>query len=883
MPNLNMGFSMTTMVSLSEGEPTWLTPSLPARQEKESDGPRDTPREAAPVAPMPGAGEEPPERIRRSRFRIPAWIPRPSTTVWGVAFAALVETAILAWVQTQNYFGFHSRQGDLGAYNQAFYTTVHGQGFFYYTVNISGGTNGTLWAVHFSPTLVLLVPLYAIAASPVTLIILKQAALALGAIPIYGIARVYFRGGVVPVLFAALYLISPLTIANDWNNFDPECLVPLLLLVAMYFFTVGRFWSFLIFWLLTLGVMESMPPLLILFTVGGLVGTFLGPSRSPYWTAVQQRRPLLIALGAAGIWLAVAYGALSLTGRGGGFGSSYGIRYQVLGATSLPDVLVRAVTHPGAAGAALQFQGSEKILFLAVVILASGAISILGGLRYILPVVGYLSLAFLSSNSTLYVFGSEFVPMFSAFLFVGAIEGTVLVSDLINGVDAGQRHRDLAFQLTTQVGNFLTELQTVSPETPTHVRAREQLRLDDKLLASDELGTAERGLRRLRRELGGRTRGLAATQATSAPHAVGASATNATWSTLRHFRPRISPNRVNGAMAATLAILVVCVLAASAYANPLLNSPAAGGSQITFGLHGPNAHERALESLLESIPPQASVLTTSHLFPELSSRPDAYVVNNLTNLPDGVTIKDAIDNWLNQSSFVAIDYRVDPTNAVILQSDADLTSNVSGFGVYAAMDGAYIYERNWGGIPSVLASWNSTWAGGQLTTHYGNASSQFASSQGPSYYHSNLSGAPGNYLWGGPRLIYLPPGQYTVSFNLELQTPNPGPQLKLEVADTPAFVNEKVVLNYGGYSYRQIVINGTNYTDGAWKVPPVEVIKSLTVLSQANSTTSLSHEVEKMSFTWTSVGYLSFPGIELSSTMSVYLISVSLAQTSATV
>ncbi len=874
---------MVTLESSSESGSYWLLPSPLAPPEEDNFGPPDVPGDALPVAPSPYPGEAPPERISRSRFRIPAWLPRPSITLWGIAFAALVQTATLAWVQSQNYLGFHSRQGDLGVYNQAFYTTVHGQGFFYYTVNIPGGNNGTLWAVHFSPTLVLLVPLYAIAASPITLIILKQVALALGAIPIYGIARVYFRGGVVPVLFAALYLISPLTIANDWNNFDPECLVPLLLLVALYFFTIGRFWPFLIFWLLTLGVMESIPPLLILFAVGGLVGTFFVPSRSPYWTAHQQRRPLLVALVAAGIWLVGAYGALSLTGRGGGFGSSYGIRYQVLGATSLPDVLIRAVTHPGAAGAALQFQGSEKILFLAVVILASGAISILGGFRYILPVIGYLSLAFLSSNSTLYVFGSEFVPMFSAFLFVGAIEGAVLVSDLINGVDAGQRHRDLAFRLKMQVDNFLTEIQTVSPEPPTYVRAREQLRLDARLLASDELGITEKKLRRLRRELGLPTHDLAATQPASASRAAGAPATNATRSILRHLRPRFSLNVANGAMAAILAILVGCVLVASAYANPLLNDPSAGGSQITFGLHGPNAHERTLESLLESIPPQASVLTTSHLFPELSNRPDAYVVNNLTNLPNGVTIKDDIDSWLNQSSFVAVDYRVDPTNTLILQSDGDLTSNLSGFGLNAAMDGAYIYERNWSGIPSVWAPWNSTWAGGQLTTHYGGASSRFASSEGPSYYHSNLSGASGDYLWGGPRLIYLPPGQYTVSFNLEVQTPNAGPQLKLEVADTPAFVHEQVVLNYGGYSYRQIVINGTNYTNGAWKVPPIKLIKSLTVLNQANSTTSLSHEVEEMSFTWASVGYLSFPGIELSSTMSLYLTSISLVQTSATV
>jgi uncharacterized membrane protein len=838
------------------------------------------------VAPSPDAGGVPPKRISPTRFRIPAWIPRPSATVWGIVFAALAESVILAWVQSQNYLGFHSRQGDLGNYNQAFYTTVHGQGFFYYTTNIPGGSNGTLWGVHFSPTLVLLVPLYAVAASPVTLIVLKQAALALGAIPLYAIARVYFRGNVVPVLFAALYLISPLTTANDWNSFDPESLVPLLLLVAFYFFVVGRFWPFLLFWLLTLGTMESMPPMLILFAVGGLVGTLLAPSRSPYWTARQERRPLFIALGAAGIWLAAAYGALTVIGRGGAFGSAYGIRYSELGATSFPDVIVRAVTHPAAAGAALHFQGSDKILFLALVLLASGAVSVLGGLRYVLPVIGYLVLAFLSSNASLYVFGPEYPAMITAFLFVGAVEGTVLLSDFFNGVSAEQRHRDLTLLLSTQASNFLAELPMISPEAQTRVRARERLRHVVDQLASEELGIAERELRRLSRELGVPTRDLSATQAVWASPEAGGPATNSTRSILRRLGSRFSPKKDNGAVTATLAVVVVCVLFASAYANPLLNKPADGGPQITFGLHGPDAHELALESLLESIPLQASVLTTSHLFPELSSRSDAYVVNNETDLPIGETIKDDIDNWLNQSSYVALDYQVDPTNALILQNDANLTSSASGFGLYAASGGAYIYERNWGGNPSVSDPWSSTWAGGLLTTHNGSASGQFASSEGPSYYHPP-SGKNGSLLWGGPRLLYLPPGRYTASFNLEIKTPDSRWQLKLEVAYTPAFVYDPLIgINFGGYSYRETVINSTiPNSDGTAsnKTAPLEGITSRNVAQQTSAINSFEPLVENLSFTWEHSGYLSFPGYEYSPEMSVYLISVSVTQTSATV
>jgi hypothetical protein len=123
----------------------------------------------------------------------------------------------------------------------------------------------------------------------------------------------------------------------------------------------------------------------------------------------------------------------------------------------------------------------------------------------------------------------------------------------------------------------------------------------------------------------------------------------------------------------------------------------------------------------------------------------------------------------------------------------------------------------------------------------------------------------------------LPPGRYTVSFNLEIKTPDAHSQLKLEVADTPASVREKVLLSYGGFTYRGIVISSTNPKAGS------QSLANLTIQQSTKSTNAFTDEVEDMSFTWASLGYLSFAGFELSTKMSVYLISISLTQTSATV
>ena len=422
-------------------------------------------------------------------LRIRSWIPRPSLVILLIAAAALTETGVLAWIQWGNYLAFIPTQGNLGNYNQALYTTIHGQGFFYYTTNIPEGSNGSIWAAHFAPDLFIILPIYAIAPSPVTLIVLKQLALTLGALPLYGIAKTYFRNEFVPILFSGLYLISPLTLTADWNTFDLEPLFPLALLLSLYFFSKGRNWPFLACWLLALGTIEATTPLLALFAAGGLIGTFLAKPSSAYWTAAQQRRPLFAALVIAVVWLGVAALVLYSAGsRGGGFGNAYAIRYTILGADSLPNVLPQAVTHPGAAAAALRFGESGKILFVELILISTGALWLLGGLRYILPIGGYLALALLSNNAGAYTLGTEQAVLLLGFLFAGTIEGAVLLSDWLGGVNPEQRHLDLRFRLAKEARELADNIRLL-PLDRHSLADRLETRLRNAIVLLDADGT----------------------------------------------------------------------------------------------------------------------------------------------------------------------------------------------------------------------------------------------------------------------------------------------------------------------------------------------------------------------------------------------------------
>jgi hypothetical protein len=94
---------------------------------------------------------------------------------------------------------------------------------------------------HSSLILFLIAPLYAIARHPVTLPMIQTVALALGAIPVFSLARRELGAGIFPVGFAALYLLYPAVGYTNLYEFHPEVLCTPLLLAAFASYRADRF------------------------------------------------------------------------------------------------------------------------------------------------------------------------------------------------------------------------------------------------------------------------------------------------------------------------------------------------------------------------------------------------------------------------------------------------------------------------------------------------------------------------------------------------------------------------------------------------------------------------------------------------------------------
>ncbi len=125
---------------------------------------------------------------------------------------------------------FNSYAYDLGIYMQYMWTTLNGHGIL-----SAPGVGASSFGLHFQPILFLILPLYAISPRAETLLVLQTLVLALGALPIYWLAKDEL-GAKFGVAFAGLYLLYPALHGINSFDFHPVALAIPILLFCFYMF-----------------------------------------------------------------------------------------------------------------------------------------------------------------------------------------------------------------------------------------------------------------------------------------------------------------------------------------------------------------------------------------------------------------------------------------------------------------------------------------------------------------------------------------------------------------------------------------------------------------------------------------------------------------------
>jgi len=254
--------------------------------------------------------------MRLARARLLLWA---AMAAFAAAFAAL---------SVLRHEAFETGRFDLGNMVQAVWSTAHGH--VLQVTNLHGAQASRL-AAHVDPILVVFAPLWRIWPSPSLLLTTQALAVALGALPLFWLARKHTGSERAALGFSLAYLLFPATGWLALNEFHPVALACPLLLFAIWYLDEDRLLPFAFFAALAALTREEIP----------LVIAGLG-----IWYAIGRRRWLAGGtIAAAGIAATAVAIQVVIPHFNHGSGSSFYGRYNAVGG-SAAGIVRKAFTDP---------------------------------------------------------------------------------------------------------------------------------------------------------------------------------------------------------------------------------------------------------------------------------------------------------------------------------------------------------------------------------------------------------------------------------------------------------------------------------------------------------------------------------------------------------
>lgn len=183
--------------------------------------------------------------------------------------ALICITVMAYWLAYANYkyISFGSEYYDIGV---AVYSTyIH-----IYHPGITGGLQYLSFYNHISLFALLTLPIFALLPGPLTLIAMQDASLAIAAIVLYMCVKELLRNRAIAFAFGAAFIFNIGVRGIMIWDFHPEGFIPLLFLLAFYFYIKDRLLGFSISYVLLLSVMETSWPVGVALILGLLYYEF---------------------------------------------------------------------------------------------------------------------------------------------------------------------------------------------------------------------------------------------------------------------------------------------------------------------------------------------------------------------------------------------------------------------------------------------------------------------------------------------------------------------------------------------------------------------------------------------------------------------------------
>ena len=267
---------------------------------------------------------------------------KPGGHRWGMALVlalSLVTFATFAWMNLRGYQGLRLGYKDSGMFATILYNTLHGRLFFADSIAV---VSKHYLGRHFSPGLLLLVPVFWLFPWHETLLVLHALFLTMASIPVYLTARRVSGSTFVGAMLACGYLVAAPLSHTNWGNsygFQPYSMVVLVVAWTLWAL-VARRWGWLAL-CVVLGLLLEEQYALILVGLGAWLAVgACGVARRRDWRLAA----VLVALGL--VWFSFAVFSWMPWFGGGRVAERY---YDYLGdtplkmAAALPRALLQAL------------------------------------------------------------------------------------------------------------------------------------------------------------------------------------------------------------------------------------------------------------------------------------------------------------------------------------------------------------------------------------------------------------------------------------------------------------------------------------------------------------------------------------------------------------
>ncbi|MBI1881029.1 MAG: DUF2079 domain-containing protein [Chloroflexi bacterium] len=318
-----------------------------------------------------------------------------------------VYTLFFSYLSLLNHNHFNTNAFDLGIFDYAAWNNLHGNFFAGLFIGLP-----SLFAIHFQPILLPLGLVYLIWDDARALLLIQSLVLAVGAVPLYWLARQQLNAWL-GLVFAAVYLLFPALQGANLFEFHPITLAAGLLPFAYWYLRQGHFGRFVLFSLLAAACQEDV------FLIVGMLGCYLFITRRD-WRG--------LAVGAGG-FAGFLFLTIVFIPHFSGGETHFGLhRYQALGQT-IPEVLETVLTHPLFVWNYI-WSNPDKARYLTHLLAPVAYLSLLDPLTLLIA-APTIAINLLSSLPTSYALDRfHYSAMLVPFVLASAINGTAFLIDL---------------------------------------------------------------------------------------------------------------------------------------------------------------------------------------------------------------------------------------------------------------------------------------------------------------------------------------------------------------------------------------------------------------------------------------------------------------------